>query len=427
MAHARPDAELLVAGGGLAAQRCCEHLRRRGFDGRIAMICEETALPYDRPPLSKAVLTEGRSGDSLSFRAEEWYEANGIELLRGVRAAGLDHVGRSVTLERSDSSARSSSRAGRLRYERLLVATGGRPRRLPGLEPGGAILELRTAEDAARLRSALLDGGPLLVIGAGLIGLEVASAARTLGVPATVVEAAATPLARALPPVLGHWLAGLHIAGGVDVRLGTTVAALHRHAEGARAELSDGATVEASTVLVATGTAPATAWLEGGEGTGEALRTDARGQTTLPGVWAAGDAASFPDPFGTDHVLTPHWESAVRQGTAVARGLLGEAGAEHVPSMFWSDQHGRRIQMVGHAPAPAETELDGEPMPDAPFAVRIGRGGRTAAALLVDRPELLGRAREEIAAAAPRREDAPRDRLDVIARRRSTETTGAMR
>ena len=395
------DAELVIAGGGLAAQRCVEHLRRRGFDGRIAMICEESALPYDRPPLSKAVLTEGRDIDSLRFRDEGWYSARGVELLLGVRAAGLDHDERVVELQSAAGGARADRPAGRLRYEHLLVATGGRPRRLAGLEPGGPVVELRTGADALALRTALLRGGRLLVIGAGLIGLEVASAARVLGLDVTVVEAEATPLARVLPPALGSWLAGLHVAAGIEVRLGTTVASLERGTDGAIAMLSDGTSLEASTVLAATGTAPATAWLGGAAGTGSPLRTDAGGRTALPGVYAAGDAASFPDPFGPGHAVTPHWEAAVRQGVAVARSVLGEAPAQATPAMFWSDQHGRRIQMVGHTSSPAETELDGEPREDAPFTVRITRGGRPAAALLVDMPEQLVRAREEIAAVAP--------------------------
>ena len=426
-ARGRHDAELVIAGGGLAAQRCVEHLRRRGFDGRIAMICEEPSLPYDRPPLSKAVLTEGRDVDSLRFRDEGWYSARDVELLLGVRAAGLDHDERVVELQSAAGGARADRSAGRLRYEHLLVATGGRPRRLAGLEPGGPVLELRTGADALVLRAALRGGGRLLVIGAGLIGLEVASAARGLGLEVTVVEAEATPLARALPPALGSWLAALHVAAGVEVRLGTTVTALERGADAARALLSDGTSVEASTVLVATGTAPATAWLGGAGGTGAPLRADAGGRTTLPGVFAAGDAAVFPDPFGPGHAVTPHWESAVRQGVAVARSLLGEAPAPATPAMFWSDQHGRRIQMVGHTSSPAETELDGEPRADAPFAVRITRGGRLAAALLVDRPEQLVRAREEIAAAAPPAAAAPVLTPAAETIDRHQQTTGAPR
>ncbi len=396
----RPDAELVIAGGGLAAQRCCERLRRDGFDGRVIVVCEERDAPYDRPPLSKDVLAGGATPGSLNFRPLHWYEQNQIELLLGTSARSLDPRAREIVLEQAGDRSRYRTPAGRLRYGRLLVATGSRPRRLPGLEPGGAVHELSTREDSLALREALLaGGGRLLVLGAGLVGMEVASSARRMGLAVTMLEAAPTPLARALPPMLGHWLADRHRRHGIDVRLGTSIERCTRVPEGVRAQLSDGSNIAAATLLVAAGSAPSISWLAGLAAPGRPLATDALGRTALPDVYAAGDAACFPDPLLGRRVPTPHWEAAARQGVAVAHAITGTCPPADMPAMFWSDQHGSRIQLVGHAADADEIEIDGE-MDDGPFAAWITCRGRPAAALLVDRPELMARARRWVASAA---------------------------
>jgi len=402
----RADVDVLIAGGGLAAQRCCETLRRLGFDGRIAMLCEEPSAPYDRPPLSKAVLTDGLQQRELAFRPPAWYAENDVELMLGVAARELDVAGRSVALEGIRRARRGAGRGGRqsdtLRYRRLVIATGSRPRRLPEVACGGPVHELRTDADAQALRAALRDSrGRLVVLGAGLVGMEVASAARALGVEVTLIEAAQTPLARALPPTLGRWLAGLHRAHGVDVRLATSVERVRVRGRIATLELSDGGAVSADTVLVAVGTVPATDWLAtSGLAPGSVL-TDRCGRTRWPDVYAAGDAACFPDPYLGERVPTQHWEAAVRQGTAVARAILDLEPPDPVPPMFWSDQHSRRIQLVGHTPPQCEIELDGERADTEPFVAWITRAGVPAAALLVNRPDVLPQARTWIAAAHP--------------------------
>jgi len=397
----RPDADVLIAGGGLAAQRCCETLRRLGFEGRIVLICEEPLAPYDRPPLSKAVLTGGREPRKLAFRPAAWYEKHGVELLLGVAAGELDLAGRRVAL-RDSRGGRRGAGGSTLRYRRLVIATGSRPRRLPGLPLGGAVHELRTHADALALRTALREGRDrLVVLGAGLVGMEVASSARALGLDVTLIEAAPTPLARALPPALGQWIARLHRERGVDVRLATTVKRVAVRRRIAILGLSDGSTVSADTMLVAAGTVPATGWLAAsGLGPGP-IPTDHGGRTRFPGVYAAGDAACFPDPYFGERAATQHWEAAVRQGTAVARAIVGLEPSEPVPPMFWSDQHGRRIQLVGHAPPQCEIELDGDPEGGEPFTAWISRGGLPAAALLVNCPDALPRARRWIARAHP--------------------------
>ena len=395
-----PDAELVIVGGGLAAQRCCERLRREGFEGRIVVVSEEPGHPYDRPPLSKSVLTEGRDVATLDFKPSAWYAEQDIELLPGLAAVALDAARRTIVLRHAGDGARPPASAGRLRYRRLLVATGSRPRRLPVLPPGDRVHELRTRSDALALGAALRSrGGRLLVVGAGLVGMEVASSARKLGMEVTLLEAAATPLARALPPVLGGWIAAWHRRHGVDVRLGTTVLRAESRPDGLVASLSDGGAIEAETVLVATGTAPATDWLtmRGRDGT---VAADEFGRTALPGVYAAGDAASFPHALH-GRLPTPHWEAAVTQALAVAHAITGTPAPPRGPAAFWSDQYGSRIQLIGHAPPGSEIELDAPDGADGPFAAWITCGGMPAAAMLVDRPEAMAGARRWLAAAAP--------------------------
>lgn len=394
----RPDADLLIAGGGLAAQRCCETLRRLGFDGRIVVLCEEPSRPYDRPPLSKSVLVGEEGPAEPSLRPAAWYEDQDVELMLGVAASGLDPGTRAVALSDRPGEATAPTRRARLRFDRLLIATGSRPRRLPGIPAHDLIHELRTYEDALALRTALrARSGRLAILGAGLVGMEVAAAARALGREVTLIEAADTPLARALPPVLGTWIAYLHRLHGVDVRLGTMVQSVSPRAGSVELGLSDGSVLEAEDVLVAVGTVPATEWLaESGLGPG-AIEADAGGRTALPGVYAAGDVACFHDPYLGRALPSQHWEAAVRQGGAVARSIAGLPPLPPSPSMFWSDQHGRRIQFVGHAPAGGEIVFEGDPIAEDSFAAWISRDGRTQGALLVDRPRMLPQARARIA------------------------------
>lgn len=394
----KPDADLLIAGGGLAAQRCCETLRRLGFDGRIVVLCEEPTGPYDRPPLSKSVLLDRQTPATPSLRPADWYEEQDVELLLGAAAARLDPAARTVAVSERPGAAANGYSHRPLRFERLLIATGSRPRRLADVPAHRIVHELRTYEDALTLRVALRErGGRVAILGAGLVGMEVAAAARALGREVTLIEAAHTPLARALPPVLGTWIAYLHRLHGVEVLLGTTLTRLSLRGRSARLELSDSRVLEAEDVLVSVGTSPATEWLAGAGLADGGIRTDAGGRTALPNVFAAGDVACFPDPYLRRALPSQHWEAAVRQGAAVARSIVGLAPAPPTPSMFWSDQHGRRIQFVGHAPEDCEIEFDGDPIAEDSFAAWISRGGRAHGALLVDRPRALPEARARIA------------------------------
>lgn len=383
----------VIVGGGLAGQRCAETLRRSGYEGQIVMVCAEPHLPYDRPALSKEILLDAAPEDGLAFRSAGWYEQKGVRLRLGVSARALDERARHVQLSDGSSVA----------YDRLLIATGGRPRRLPILAGYANVSVLRTREDARALRAALAPGARLLVVGAGFIGQEVASAARRAGTHTTIVEAARAPLQSTLGSELGDWFAELHRSNGVDLLLERRIAGLCGIAGvcGERlvrsVTLDDGSTLACDHVLVGVGTQPALDWLAGGPLDASGVRTDTDGRTELPDVFAAGDAAAAFDPVLERHVLGNHWESAGRQGARAAKAMLGLDPGPRGASSFWSDIYGTRIQYLGHASLADEVTFDGDP--DArDFTAIFTRNERPVAALLVGRPQMLPQARELLAA-----------------------------
>ena len=338
---------LLIVGGGLAAQRCCETLRALGHDGPITIAGAEGSEPYDRPPLSKEGLTDAADP---RFRPREWYAEHGVALRLGAPAVRLRAGARTVELAGGE----------RLRYDDLLIATGSRPVMLPALGGFANVQALRTLADAERLRAALRGGAAVSVVGGGLIGLEVASSARRLGAAVTVIEAAPLPLGGLLGREVGLRLAAWHREDGAALRLG---AALESARGGERVEelvLADGSRVATDHVVVAVGVRPATDWLEGS------------GPTAHPHVYAAGDVTG-----------SGHWEAAARQGAGVARALLGLDPQPPAPPSFWSDQLGLRLQCVG-APAGAHATIAPDPEGRG-FEAVYRRDGRVSAVLLAGR------------------------------------------
>jgi 3-phenylpropionate/trans-cinnamate dioxygenase ferredoxin reductase subunit len=378
---------IVIAGGGLAAQRAAETLRRTGYGGPLRMIAAESELPYDRPPLSKQFLAGELDEHALSFRDEDWYAEHAIDLVRGDPAARLDVAGRVVIL--------ASGR--RLPFARLLIATGSAPRRLPGTAGYANVHELRSLVDAHRLRAALAPGSRVVVVGAGFIGQEVAATARQLGTEVTMIEAAEAPLAGVLGIELGRWFAQLHRQEGIDVRLSARIDRLHGHHRAVTAvELDGGQRIACDTVVVGIGTEPATGWLAS-IGLGErGVPVDATGATAIPGVYAAGDASRPFDPHLGGHVRTEHWDAAARQGAAAARAMLGVANRPGPAPSFWSDQHGLRIQYVGHTRGADGMTIDGDPR-DRDFTATFTRCGRPIGALLVGRPHALPELRRRLA------------------------------
>ncbi len=377
---------VLIAGGGLAAQRCCETLRSRGYDSTIRVICEEPLAPYDRPPLSKAVLAGERDAVTLGFRDADWYAANEIDLLLGERAGAVDLPAAEVALESGY----------RLPYESLVIATGSRPRTLPGLDMIENAHTLRTVADSLALRADLDAGSRLVVVGGGFIGLEAAATARKLGVDVTVVEAAPQPLMRVLGPELGAWFAELHRAEGVEVLTETHIS--HFGTEAGRleyVEVADGRRIDCAAMLVGIGIEPDTLWLDGSGLDPDGVRVDELGRTTASNVYAAGDAARPLDPATGEYHRTEHWEAAARQGAQVARTIIGDEPMKFALPSFWTDQHGLRIQTVGDATRADEVEIDGEKA-ERDFSVLMRRAGVPVAAMTVGRPRDLPRLRRLI-------------------------------
>ena len=366
----RVPSNVLIVGGGLAAQRAAETLRARDHRGAITVVCAEPEPPYDRPPLSKEL-------SAAPFRPAAWYAEHDVELLLGRRAERLEAAGRRVLLE--DGAA--------LAYDELIVATGARARRLPAFAGRPNVHVLRTLADARVLRAALAPGVRLAIVGAGFVGQEVAATARRLGAEVTLIEAADVPLAHVLGARLGGWFADLHRAEGVRVELGTAVADVLPAVAGAPVSelvLADGRGVAADHVLVAIGVVPETRWLAGSPLAGDGLRVDEGARTVVPGVYAAGDVVR-----GCEH-----WEPAARLGVAAARSILGLPAAPAPPASFWSDQYGVRIHLVGEAAGADAVEIDGE---GRDFTAVLRRHGAPIGALLVGRPRELPHWRRRLA------------------------------
>ncbi len=376
---------VVIVGGGLAAQRCAETLRRRDYEGPVRMVCAEPEPPYDRPPLSKELLAGDVSEETVAYRPAGWYEEKQVELLLGVRAKGLDPAGRRLRLDSGSE----------LSYAKLLIATGGAARRLPFLEGFENVHYLRTLADARRLRGELTAGARLAIVGAGFIGQEVAATARRLGVEVTMIEALEMPLAPILGAELGAWFAELHRDEGVRVLTGAMLEGARGSGRVEELVLADGTVLACDAVVVGVGTIPATGWLEGSGFEAGGVPTDTAGRTKLPAVFAAGDASVPFDPRFGVHARTEHWDAAAWQGAAVAKSMLGEyPGTPPLPS-FWSDQYGLRIQYVGHAHRSDAVAFDGDPA-SRDFEAVFTQSGVAVAGLTVGRPRAIPALRKQI-------------------------------
>ena len=381
---------VVIVGGGLAGQRCAETLRRNGYGAPIRMVCAEPHRPYDRPPLSKHLLG-GASADPPAYRPAEWYRREAIELLPSVEATKMLPAERRVVL--SDGTS--------LRYDRVLIATGSRPRKLGLLAGYENVWSLRTLDDCRALRQVVGAGRRLIVVGGGFIGLEVAATTRGLGAEVTIIEAAPAPLAGVLGVKLGRWFTRLHEARGVRVMTARSIERVHANGTIRALQLSTGEIVEADDVLVGIGVEPDVGWLNGsGLSTAAGIPVDPHGRTVSAEVLAAGDAAATFDPRLGRHVPGSHWEAAARQAARAARVMLGLDPGDAPLTSFWTDQYGIRIQYVGHARLADGVVFDGDPA-SACFTATFTRGDRAVGGLLVDRPRALPAIRQLIENGGP--------------------------
>lgn len=379
---------IVVVGASLGGLRFVEGVRREGYSGSITLIGDDPERPYDRPPLSKEYLRGAVAEDRLALRRKP-YDALELELRLGRPARSLDLSGREVEIEGGE----------RVGYDALVVATGARPRTLPGLGERRGVHVLRTLEDARRLREALGASRRVVIIGAGFIGLEVAATARTLGLDVSVLEAAEWPCSRALHPELGAFLTHFHRARGVELRCGVRFEAVEGEDAVEAIRLEGGERIPADLVVVGVGVTPNVEWLEGsGLELENGVRCDETLRASAEGVYAIGDVASFPHSlFGGERMRVEHWTTTVEQARHVAKAIArGERAAFTRAPFFWSDQFELKIQGAGR-PLPGDRmEIVHGSLEEGRFVALFGREGRLVGAYGFGRPAELIKARAAI-------------------------------
>lgn len=365
--------KVVIVGAGLAGLRTAESLRDKGFDGPITLLGEESHLPYDRPPLSKHVLRGER--EPMLLRPEDAYAELDLDLRLGVEVTGLDLTAQ--TVETAD---------GPVPYDHLVVATGAAPRRLPGA-PGHV---LRTVDDARGLAPLLQPGKVLGIVGAGLIGCEVAASARAKGAEVHVVDVLPKPCVRVLGEQVADRIKALHEGHGVVFHLGTGVLRAEEH----KLELADGTVLEVDAVLEAMGVVPTTGWLAGsGVALDDGVVCDEVGKAA-PGVWAVGDVARW---GGTRH---EHWTSAADQAAVVADAILGSAEPVTGPPYWWSDQYDVKLQGLGRI-EPGDDVVVVEAGPRQRPLALYARAGRLTGAVGFSNAPAVMKLREDITAGTP--------------------------
>lgn len=367
----------VIVGASLAGLKTATALRDFEYDGEIVLIGDEVEAPYDRPPLSKAVLTDGLTVDRIALGEPSELD---VDLRLGRRATALDPAIRTVTLDDGQ----------RLSYDALVVATGATPRRLPWRDLAG-VCYLRTFADAVALRDRLRPGRRAVVVGGGFIGAEAASAARRLGLDVTILEANRAPLSRVLGDAVGSALGGLHERNGVDLRCGAEVTDVEGDETVTGVRLATGEVVSADVVIVGIGAVPVTDWLAtSGLTVDDGLVCDehcrALGTTD---VYAVGDVARWMNPFYGETMRVEHWTNAVEQAAAVAQAITGDPEPyAHVPYV-WSHQYDHQCQMVGRIRPDHTPRFVGTPTDGAPFVALYADGEALSGAVVLDLPRAI--------------------------------------
>ncbi|MFJ4712241.1 NAD(P)/FAD-dependent oxidoreductase [Streptomyces sp. NPDC088785] len=373
---------VVIVGAGMAGVQTAVALREQGFPGTVTLIGAEPHQPYDRPPLSKAVLLGKAEGSAFDVD----FEALGV---------GLE-LGREVTGLRPGDHALDTDR-GPVPYDVLVVATGAEPVRLPHTEGVPGVHLLRTLDDAARLRPVLAEQHDVVVVGAGWIGAEFATAAREAGCRVTVVEAAERPLAGALPAEMAAPMAAWYADSGAELRTHARVERI----EPGTVVLDDGTRLPAGAVVIGIGARPATRWLAGSGialGAHREVLADDGLRTSVPDVYAVGDCSSFPSARYGQRLLVHHWDNALQGPRTVAANIIGETPAVYDPvPYFWSEQFGRFVQYAGHHESADTAVWRGDPA-GAAWSVCWLRAGALVAVLAVGKPRDLAQGRKLIEA-----------------------------
>jgi NADPH-dependent 2,4-dienoyl-CoA reductase/sulfur reductase-like enzyme len=371
--------DVVVVGASLAGLRAAESLRTAGFDGSITVIGDERHMPYDRPPLSKRLLAGEWEVDRIALRKPDDIASLDVDWRLATRAVGLDLREHQIALADGE----------RIRFEAAILATGSRPRKLPGQDDLPEVVVLRSVDDSLDLRDRIAGGGRrVVVIGAGFIGLEVAATARKLGNEVLVLESAPAPLIRGLGAAMGAAIAAIHADHGVEVRCGVTIEGLQ-----AGAVLIDGGWHEpADVVVVGIGVTPATEWLaDSGLQIRDGVVCGSDLNTGAPLVYAAGDIVRWHNPLFDEEMRVEHWTNAAEQGALAATNLLAEATGQrttpYAPVPFvWSDQYDRRIQFLGRAGPDDDVQVVAGSVAARQFVALYGNRGRLRGVLGLNAP-----------------------------------------
>jgi 3-phenylpropionate/trans-cinnamate dioxygenase ferredoxin reductase subunit len=379
---------VVVVGASLGAVSFIEALRKRGGDHSIVLVGQEPHLPYDRPPLSKQFLLDQSAAPPL-LKPAEWYEQNEVDLALGQEVTDLQTQPLSVTLAGGE----------RIGADEIVIATGCRARELPIADQVSGLHYLRTLDDAARLRALFNTTGRLVVLGAGFIGLEAGAAAAQRGWDVVVLEREPSPLVRVVGAELGRLCLDGYLREGVDVRCDCSVTGLLGESAVRGVTLGAGDDLEADAVLAGIGAVPNTEWLEGsGVAVDNGVLCDRAGRTSVPGVWAVGDVARWPNAVTGRRDRVEQWQAARDHGAIVAGNMVSHAeeATWKAPPYFWSDLFDAKVQFVGHCDPGASVRIfrrDGK-------AVAVFGRERLEGVLTVSAPRALALGRRHLMSGA---------------------------
>ena len=379
---------IVIVGASLAGLRAAETLRVNGYSDTITMINGEGELPYDRPPLSKRFLSDNWDDERIRLRKGDDLTSLNIEFINNSSAVSLDTSANSITLNGGET----------VSYDGLIIATGCAVRELPNQPAAENVLALRTLADAHALRAQLSDGVRLVVIGAGFIGLEIASTAKNLGCDVTVLEGLPAPLIRGLGEEMGSLFAEFHRGNGVNVVCGAKIEGFEVQGNRVTAVQVDGKKIETDVVVVGIGVSPNTGWLEGsGLTVDNGVVCNEFLNVGVPNVFAAGDVVRWPnaavgDPANPELMRIEHWTNAVEQGVAAAENLLAFLNAEPQKTFssipfFWSDQFDKRIQFMGRSHADDEVVMVTGSLEEGKFIAAYGHAGKLCGVLGLSMPK----------------------------------------
>jgi NADPH-dependent 2,4-dienoyl-CoA reductase/sulfur reductase-like enzyme/nitrite reductase/ring-hydroxylating ferredoxin subunit len=369
---AQPPASIVIVGGGAAGVAAAEMLRRRGYDGPLTMISADADLPVDRPNLSKDYLAGDAQDDWIPLWGNDFYEEHRIDMMLGRRVTAIDTARKIVKLD--DGSEKP--------YGSLLLATGADPVHppIPGAD-GDQVRYLRSFADSRAIVERATEAKRVVVAGASFIGLEVAASLRARGIAVDIVAPESTPLEKVLGVDAGRYVKSLHEKQGVTFHLGETVSRI----DGRKVTLSGGATIECDFVVIGVGVRPAIAIAEqAGVALDRGVAVNEFLETSVPGVFAAGDIARWPDAHTGDRIRVEHWVVAERQGQVAACNMIGARERFDAVPFFWSKHYDTTINYVGHAEAWDDVIVDGS-IEGGDCSIAYRRGGKILAVATIGR------------------------------------------